>query len=83
MAVLRTYLLTRHSTYIVTESGLFYCSPITKFPGGPVDVPIKKAAERLGITATQVAFLWVKAKGAVIVTLVSLLFSTLSIHPVD
>ncbi|KAJ3517443.1 hypothetical protein NLJ89_g505 [Agrocybe chaxingu] len=37
-------------------------------PGGPVDVPVKKAAERLGITPTQVVFLWVRAKGAVIVT---------------
>ena len=41
---------------------------ITKFPGGPVDVPVEKAAQRLGITPTQVIFLWVKAKGAVIVT---------------
>jgi hypothetical protein len=41
---------------------------ITAFPGGPVDVPIEKAAQRLGITPTQVIFLWVKAKGAVIVT---------------
>ena len=41
---------------------------ITKYPGGPVDVPVEKAAQRLGITPTQVIFLWVKAKGAVIVT---------------
>ncbi|KAJ2921044.1 hypothetical protein H1R20_g16048, partial [Candolleomyces eurysporus] len=34
----------------------------------PPDAPIGKAAERLGITPTQVIFLWVKAKGAVIVT---------------
>ena len=38
------------------------------FPGGPVDAPLKKAAERLGASMTQVVFLWVKAKGAVIVT---------------
>ena len=42
--------------------------PITAFPGGPVDIPLEKAAKRLGITSTQVIFLWVKAKGAVIVT---------------
>jgi hypothetical protein len=33
-----------------------------------VDVPVEKAAKRLGIIPTQVIFLWVKAKGAVIVT---------------
>ena len=41
---------------------------ITTFPGGPVDAAVDKAAKRLGITPTQVIFLWVKAKGAVIVT---------------
>ena len=41
---------------------------ITAFPGGPVDVPVERAAKRLGIAPTQVIFLWVKAKGAVIVT---------------
>ncbi|KAF6747855.1 2,5-diketo-D-gluconic acid reductase [Ephemerocybe angulata] len=43
-------------------------APITTYPGGPVDEPLKKAAARLGVTPTQVIFLWVKAKGAVIVT---------------
>ncbi|RXW14330.1 hypothetical protein EST38_g11527 [Candolleomyces aberdarensis] len=52
---------------IVTEA-YGSLAPITRYPGGPVDVPIKKAAERLNITPTQVIFLWVKAKGAVIVT---------------
>jgi len=33
-----------------------------------VDIPVEKAAKRLGITPTQVIFLWVEAKGAVIVT---------------
>ncbi|KAK7468934.1 hypothetical protein VKT23_003429 [Stygiomarasmius scandens] len=46
-------------------------APITTYPGGPVDAPVKAAAERLGITPTQVIFLWVKAKGAVIVTTTS------------
>ena len=35
-----------------------------------MDAPLKKVAERLGVTPTQVIFLWVKAKGAVIVTYV-------------
>nr|GAT49305.1 aldo-keto reductase [Mycena chlorophos] len=43
-------------------------APITQYPGGPVDAPLKAAAERLGITPTQVLFLWAKAKGVVIVT---------------
>ncbi|KAF5343229.1 hypothetical protein D9758_013399 [Tetrapyrgos nigripes] len=38
---------------------------------GPVDIPITAAALRLGITPTQVIFLWVRAKGAVIVTTTS------------
>ncbi|CAK5282954.1 unnamed protein product [Mycena citricolor] len=46
-------------------------SPITKYPGGPVDVPVAAAAARLGITPTQVLLSWVRAKGAVIVTTTS------------
>ncbi|KDR83094.1 hypothetical protein GALMADRAFT_57385 [Galerina marginata CBS 339.88] len=52
---------------IVTEA-YGSLAPITQFPGGPVDAPLKKAAKSRGITPTQVIFLWVKAKGAVIVT---------------
>ena len=47
---------------------------ITTYPGGPVDLPVAKAAKRLGITPTQVIFLWVQAKGAVIVTSVKFPF---------
>ena len=47
---------------------------ITTYPGGPVDLPVAKAAKRLGITPTQVIFLWVQAKGAVIVTSVKFSF---------
>ena len=45
-----------------------------------MDSAVEKAANRLGITPTQVIFLWVKAKGAVIVTSVNLFiyFSILS-----
>jgi len=41
---------------------------ITRFPGGPVDAVLNKAARRLNATPAQIIFLWVKAKGAVIVT---------------
>jgi len=43
-------------------------SPITRYPGGPVDKPVQAAAERLGATPTQVILSWVKSKGVVIVT---------------
>ena len=33
-----------------------------------MDIPVEKAAKLLDITPTQVIFLWVIAKGAVIVT---------------
>ncbi|KAG5651990.1 hypothetical protein H0H81_006672 [Sphagnurus paluster] len=58
---------TKHG--IITEA---YSSltPITKFPGGPVDAPVNAAAKRLGMTPTQVILSWVKAKGVVIVTFV-------------
>lgn len=49
---------------------LNHCRSITTYPGGPVDVPVNAAAQRIGATSTQVVFLWVKAKGAVIVTYV-------------
>jgi len=55
---------------IVTEA-YSSLSSITKFPGGPVDVPVAAAAARLGITPTQVLLSWVRAKGAVIVTTTS------------
>ncbi|KAF8919793.1 NADP-dependent oxidoreductase domain-containing protein [Mucidula mucida] len=55
---------------IITEA---YSSltPITRTPGGPVDAPIASAAARLGATPAQVIFLWVRSKGAVIVTTTS------------
>ena len=54
--------------FIEIELNIDYFRPITIFPGGPVDVAVEKAAKRLGITPSQVILLWVKAKGAVIVT---------------
>jgi len=63
-----TSLLDYHATHGIVTEAYGSLAPITAFPGGPVDVPVEKAAQRLGITPTQVIFLWVKAKGAVIVT---------------
>ncbi|KAG6830470.1 hypothetical protein H0H87_008043 [Tephrocybe sp. NHM501043] len=54
----------KHGIVIGAHSSLSYVS----FPGGPVDAPIQAAAKRHGITTNQVIFLWVRAKGAVIVT---------------
>jgi len=55
---------------IVTEA---YSSltPITKIPGGPVDEPIQRAADRLKATPAQVLLSWVRSKGVVIVTTTS------------
>jgi len=52
---------------IVTEA---YSSlaPITRTPGGPVDPVLETIGKRIGATPAQVIFLWVKSKGAVIVT---------------
>ncbi|KAI0789823.1 Aldo/keto reductase [Abortiporus biennis] len=52
---------------IVTEA-YSSLSPITRYPGGPVDKPVNAAAERLGATPTQVILSWVRSKGVVIVT---------------
>ncbi|KAL1668598.1 NADP-dependent oxidoreductase domain-containing protein [Schizophyllum commune] len=42
--------------------------PITKYPGGPVDAPLAAAAAKRNATPVQALFLWVRAKGVVIVT---------------
>ncbi|KAF9464109.1 Aldo/keto reductase, partial [Collybia nuda] len=56
-----------HKHGIVTEA---YSSlaPITKYPGGLVDIPVNAAAKRRGATPDQIIMAWVRAKGAVIVT---------------
>ena len=43
-------------------------------PGGPVDKPIQRAADRLQATPAQVILSWVRSKGVVIVTSVSHFF---------
>ncbi|TCD70171.1 hypothetical protein EIP91_004641 [Steccherinum ochraceum] len=55
----------KHEIVIEAYSSL---SPITQYPGGPVDKPVAAAAKRLGSTPTQVILAWVRSKGAVIVT---------------
>ncbi|PIL22438.1 hypothetical protein GSI_15126 [Ganoderma sinense ZZ0214-1] len=52
---------------IVTEA---YSSltPVTRYPGGPVDAPLKSAADRLNATPIQVLLSWVRSKGVAIVT---------------
>jgi len=57
-----------HSKHGIVTEAYGSLASITTLPGGPVDAVVEKAAKRLGITPTQVIFLWVKAKGAVIVT---------------
>lgn len=42
--------------------------PLTRFPGGPVDKPVKAAAKRLGATEDQILLAWTKAKGAIALT---------------
>ncbi|KAJ6462474.1 Aldo/keto reductase [Mycena sanguinolenta] len=59
-----------------TEQGILtvgYSSltSLTKYPGGPVDVPVAAAAARHGISPTQVLLSWARAKGVVIVTTTS------------
>lgn len=51
------------------------CSPLTHQPGGTVDAPVKKIADREKVAPEQVLLAWAKAKGAVVVTYVS--------HPLD
>ncbi|EIN12819.1 Aldo/keto reductase [Punctularia strigosozonata HHB-11173 SS5] len=55
----------KHGIVVEAYSSL---TPLTQYPGGPVDKPIQAAAERLGATPAQVIFLWVRSKGVTIVT---------------
>jgi len=43
-------------------------APITKYRGGPVDVPVNAAAKKRDVEPSQILLAWVRAKGAVIVT---------------
>ncbi|KAH6904892.1 2,5-diketo-D-gluconic acid reductase [Coprinopsis sp. MPI-PUGE-AT-0042] len=61
-------LLAYHASHGIVTEAYGSLAPITKFPGGPVDKPLEEAAKRLGVTTTQVIFLWLRSKGIVIVT---------------
>ncbi|KAH9476055.1 NAD/NADP-dependent indole-3-acetaldehyde reductase [Psilocybe cubensis] len=57
----------------LNEKGIVYEAyspliPVTQFPGGPVDKPVKAAAKRLNATDDQILLAWAKAKGAVVLT---------------
>jgi len=54
-----------HGIVIEAYSAL---APITKLPNGPVDEPVRKAAERLNATPAQILLSWAQQKGCVIVT---------------
>ncbi|KAL1728442.1 NADP-dependent oxidoreductase domain-containing protein [Schizophyllum commune] len=55
----------QHKIVVEAYSSL---DPITKYPGGPVDAPLAAAAAKRNATPVQALFLWVRAKGVVIVT---------------
>jgi len=52
---------------IVTEA-YSPLTPLTQFPGGPVDKPVASIVKRLSLKPEQVLLAWVAAKGAVILT---------------
>ncbi|KIM22418.1 hypothetical protein M408DRAFT_332928 [Serendipita vermifera MAFF 305830] len=54
-----------HGIVVEAYGSLF---PITQQPDGPVTAALKGPSKRLGASPGQVLFLWVRAKGAVVVT---------------
>ncbi|TRM56427.1 NADP-dependent oxidoreductase domain-containing protein [Schizophyllum amplum] len=54
-----------HNIVVEAYSSL---DPITKFPGGPLDEPLAAVASRRNASMVQAVFLWLRAKGVVIVT---------------
>ncbi|KAJ3575352.1 hypothetical protein NP233_g1167 [Leucocoprinus birnbaumii] len=64
-------LLEFHKKHGIVTEGYSPLTPITRYPGGPVDAAIAPAAKRLNATPAQVIFAWLKAKGVVIVTTTS------------
>ena len=51
-----------HSQHIVPE-GYSTLIPITSQPGGPVDKPVQKIADKYGKQPAQILLAWSKAKG--------------------
>lgn len=64
-------LLEFHKKHGILTEGYSSLLPVTRYPGGPVDSVLARAAKRLNATPTQIIFSWVKAKGVVIVTTTS------------
>ncbi|KZV93544.1 Aldo/keto reductase [Exidia glandulosa HHB12029] len=46
-------------------------TPLTQAPGGPVDAPLYAAAQKRGCTPAQILFLWLLAKGIVVISTTS------------
>ncbi|ORY23710.1 NADP-dependent oxidoreductase domain-containing protein [Naematelia encephala] len=63
-----TPLLEYMAKHHIVAEGYSTLIPLTGAPGGPVDKPINKIAERLKVAPEQVLLAWSKAKHAIIVT---------------
>ncbi|OCF43089.1 oxidoreductase [Kwoniella heveanensis CBS 569] len=63
-----TPLLQYMSSQHIVPEGYSTLIPLTSKPGGPVDKPVQKIADRLNVKPEQVLLAWSKAKDAVIVT---------------
>ncbi|KAF9533292.1 Aldo/keto reductase [Crepidotus variabilis] len=61
-------LLEYHAKHGIITEAYSSLAPITRYPGGPVDPVLEMIASKRKIATSQVIFLWVKAKGAVVVT---------------
>lgn len=61
-------LLAYHATHGIVTEAYSTLIPLTKQPGGPVDVILKEISERRRVSPAQVLFAWARSKGAVIVT---------------
>lgn len=42
--------------------------PLTTYPGGPLDKPVKAIAERLNVKEEEIHLAWVKSKAAIALT---------------
>jgi diketogulonate reductase-like aldo/keto reductase len=65
------------SNLVIAALIMTFISPITLYPGGPVDPVINAVAKRLNAKPTQVLLSWVRSKGVAIVTCVALLVQSL------
>jgi len=61
-------LLELHAKHEIVTEAYGSLAPITTYPGGPLDPTLQRIAKKRRIVPSQVIFLWVRAKKAVIVT---------------